>query len=239
MKHQLRLLAVAGVTSLFSLSGATSSANADPAPLGSVDMFGQRSARSVENVGSGLSYGNWSGRWWEWLLSIPAATNPNLSTGNVDCSLGQAGDVWFLGGTFGGAAERSCAVPHDRALFFPMITTIVLKPEPNETLNNLRQQAAAFVDRTKPGSLRCTIDGAPCAFDLKRFRATSPAFTIIPPKDGVLPQDYFTARPEVVSDGYWMMLNPLPPRPAPYVIRFGGASGDTTIDVTYRFFVKR
>ena len=45
----------------------------------------------------GNTYGEWSARWWQWLVSIPADTNPNFSSGNVDCTLGQSGPVWFLG----------------------------------------------------------------------------------------------------------------------------------------------
>ena len=46
----------------------------------------------------GATYGEWSARWWQWLLSIPAAVNPNLAQGEVDASLGQFDDVWFLAG---------------------------------------------------------------------------------------------------------------------------------------------
>jgi hypothetical protein len=35
---------------------------------------------------------------------------------------GQPADVFFLAGTFGGEAERSCAVPAGRAMFFPAFT---------------------------------------------------------------------------------------------------------------------
>src|ERR1700736_2743901 len=58
----------------------------------------------------GLSYGGWSARWWQWLLPIPPALNPNLDTTGVNCAQGQAGPVWFLAGTFGGSATRTCTV---------------------------------------------------------------------------------------------------------------------------------
>jgi hypothetical protein len=44
----------------------------------------------------GMSYGQWSVRWWQWVFSLPANNNPILDTG--DCSAGQSGPVWFLGG---------------------------------------------------------------------------------------------------------------------------------------------
>src|SRR5947207_2608039 len=50
----------------------------------------------------GNTYGEWSARWWQWVLAIPVATNPNLDTTGAHCGEGQAGPVWFLAGTFGG-----------------------------------------------------------------------------------------------------------------------------------------
>src|SRR5437899_4468391 len=41
----------------------------------------------------GLSYSEWSARWWQWVLQIPAATNPNLDATGVDCAEGQSGQV--------------------------------------------------------------------------------------------------------------------------------------------------
>ncbi len=45
----------------------------------------------------GNTYGEWSARWWQWLLSVPTPKNPNLDTTGQDCDEGQAGPVWFLG----------------------------------------------------------------------------------------------------------------------------------------------
>ena len=41
-----------------------------------------------------------AGEWWNWATQFPIATNPILAEGEVDCSLGQSGDLWFLAGTF-------------------------------------------------------------------------------------------------------------------------------------------
>src|SRR5437763_11387933 len=64
----------------------------------------------------GLTYGEWSARWWQWLLAIPPNVNPNFDGTSLDpdvatvndCAQGQSGPVWFLAGTFGGPAERAC-----------------------------------------------------------------------------------------------------------------------------------
>jgi hypothetical protein len=83
----------------------------------------------------GLSYGEWSAKWWQWVYSIPLEKNPQYQgivqppsvpvAVTVDCSLGQSGPVWFLGASFGGLASRECKdpVPPDVSLFFPMTNT--------------------------------------------------------------------------------------------------------------------
>src|SRR5437762_10186792 len=72
----------------------------------------------------GRSYAEWSAAWWQWLLSIPADTNPNFATGDVDCTLGQTGHVWFLAGTFGGSATRNCMIATGKALFFSPLNAL-------------------------------------------------------------------------------------------------------------------
>ena len=83
----------------------------------------------------GLSYGEWSAKWWQWVYSIPLEKNPQYAgtvppgkvpvAVTVDCSLSQPGPVWFLGASFGGYAVRECKdpVPSDVAIFFPVANT--------------------------------------------------------------------------------------------------------------------
>jgi len=76
----------------------------------------------VDSDPFGVSYAEWSVRWWEWVLSIPYETDV-LRGG--PCDQNQSGDVWFLGGNMGGEEARSCSVPHGNAIFFPVLNQIV------------------------------------------------------------------------------------------------------------------
>src|SRR5262249_5476515 len=64
--------------------------------------------------------------WWQWVFSLPVTdgqgnvTHPLLTSGIVDCSIGQSGQLWFLAGNFGGSTSRNCTVPRNTALFFPI-----------------------------------------------------------------------------------------------------------------------
>ncbi len=46
----------------------------------------------------GKTYGEWSAAWWQWLYSMPTNQHPLYDT--AECSEGQSGKVWFLGGTY-------------------------------------------------------------------------------------------------------------------------------------------
>jgi hypothetical protein len=185
----------------------------------------------------GATYGELSARWWQWLLSIPAAVNPNLDTTGANCAQGQYDDVWFLAGTFGGTVERTCIIPAGKPIFFPLINTIAFKPLGKETLLNLRRQAAAFIDGVT--ELDCTMDGVACFGDRSRFRVRSPSFTVIAPAKGLVPPGNLSVpgnSDPIVSDGYWLLLDP--PTPGPHTIKFRAITGSFSLDVTYNLTVQ-
>jgi len=53
--------------------------------------------------------------------SEPEETNPVSDAGGGACAVNQADDVWFLAGTFGTKAERSCPVPAGVPVAFPVV----------------------------------------------------------------------------------------------------------------------
>ncbi len=191
----------------------------------------------------GLSYGQWSARWWQWVLSMPADANPLTDT--AACSAGQSGQVWFLGGTFTatppdpdvpevviGKAERECIVPSGTFLFFPILNAEASTAEGNgETADELRAVAEFLMDHAV--DLEATIDGTPVQA-LDRYRAQSPGFTY-----GPLPENNLFALPEgttslAVSDGFFLMLAPLPV--GEHTIHFSGAAAFTEEEDGFDFF---
>ena len=165
----------------------------------------------------GASYGEWSARWWQWLLSIPAKTNPN--TGVIgSCDQGQFDNVYFLPGTFGGSVTHTCNnIPEGKAVFFPLVSNLAFKPWGYETLNDLRELAAQFVDTVN--ALSCKIDNVQVTFGTKPSaqnynRVRSPAFTVIARSGGVLPPGSLKVpgnTDHLVSDGYWVLISPFSP----------------------------
>jgi hypothetical protein len=56
-------------------------------------------------------------RWMKWVAGTSVANSPLLDETGGDAGRKQPGDVWFLGGTMGGEAQREFDVPVGRPLF--------------------------------------------------------------------------------------------------------------------------
>lgn len=187
----------------------------------------------------GRTYGEWAAAWWQWVFSIPAASNPQLDETGEFCHLGQSGRVWFLAASFGfGTWERECEVPVGKGLFFPIVPAVFWAPEDGATEKAVRAEANAAMDGVT--FLECTVDGVPLK-NLFDYRAESPAFTL---PDTLLVDFGFDEgdRFPAVADGYWIMLAPL--SRGKHVINFRmaitkGPFAGAEHDVTYFLTVRR
>ena len=173
----------------------------------------------------GNTYGEWSARWWQWLMAIPTPQNPNFDTTGQNCGEGQAGPVWFLGGAFASPAPtiglRTCTVPAGKAIIIPLTNTLygagAFDCEPTIPLklcdlNALRQVAAADIDSRVPLP-KVEIDGIRVD-NVSDFRVQSPVMTLTYPDDNVVAVLFATTVPggtytPNVSDGYFLILAPL------------------------------
>jgi len=158
----------------------------------------------------GQTYGGWSAEWWQWFLSIPTAT-PHPGIGG-DCREGQAGNVFNLAADFTGSPEVPCTIPTGKAVLFSManIECSTVEPPPFFGANEeeLRDCAACWADLIDVSSLQATLDGEALA-DLGSYRAASPLFTFAFPEDNIFGIPDGPGTGQAVSDGYWVLLNPL------------------------------
>ena len=202
-----------------------------------------------DSVVYGRTYGEWSAEWWQWAFSIPVATHPLFDKG--DCSVGQSGPVWFLGGSFVSNTDvRSCTVPAGKMLFFPILNGEDSNVE--ESFNNgcsdpifgstivgLRKCATAGQDGL---SVRATIDGFSIPHIAQNFRFQSPEFSFTLPDDNLLKATtgnaYVAGTYKSVADGYYLMVSPL--YPGQHVIHFhGSAPNGFTLDIIYHLTVTK
>ncbi|UPU37854.1 hypothetical protein M1B72_09140 [Geomonas paludis] len=215
-----------------------------------------------DTVVFGNTYSGWSAAWQQWADSIPAKEHPLFDT--ADCSTGQSGPVWFLGGRFcvsgdttcaDQPAVRSCTVPKGKALFFPIVNFGCLNAEaakgfcgqdvPNHPaeayITQMRAAIANAIDQTV--DLHVWVDGKEIQVDLKKdFRVQSVAYSAALPEgnlldaigEGILAGDYWG-----VDDGVYLMLQPL--SQGQHTLRFKGTFPDYgfTIDFTYNLNVQK
>lgn len=185
----------------------------------------------------GLSYEEWSARWWQWALSLPVDQNPFFDEyGCKNGANGQEGPVWFLTGVLNesGTAVRDCTVPAGKALFFPLInvecSTVEDPPFCGENEEELRACVRAF----KIDGAFASIDGVPVG-NLEGYSFESPLFDFDLPENNVLG---LAAGPgQSVSNGYYLMLAPLPV--GEHIINFGGSYPEFgfSLDITYNLTV--
>jgi hypothetical protein len=149
--------------------------------------------------------------WWQWALSKPANSNPlfggdpNYSGKQCDGTPlnGTPTKTWFLAGTFDGSAvERTCTVPPNRQIFFPVFDVAVIA-DPGDTEALLRAQAHEFIEAVLADpdfSMVVTVDGTQLQ-DASIVRADAGLFAGTSP----LLHGKYTA----VADGFWVTLPPL------------------------------
>jgi len=202
----------------------------------------------------GMTAGDWSAAWWQYVLQIPAANNPAADTTGANCGVDQgAGPVFFLTGNFTSSASvtRNCTIPAGKTLLVPIINSecSTLEPAPfyAATEKELRSCAAAQIDTVDTGSLQLSVDGENIP-NLDKYRVQSPVYSFHIPAKNIIAlktgakNGLTGGAGSSVSDGYWVLLKPLPPRDSAYTIKIKGTIGSGpsafTVDVTYNLTVQ-
>lgn len=163
----------------------------------------------ADDVPFRITYAEWTARWWRWALSLSTRDNPVCDITGENSAHGQAGDVWFLAGTLGGKVERSCKVPSEKAILFPISAHLSSYSEFPYLKTDNELIAFSKADIDKVTTLLVTIDGIKFReSDLQRYRVQSPPFDVKYPEDNMFGAPSGTTR--AVSDGYWIFLKPLP-----------------------------
>jgi hypothetical protein len=193
----------------------------------------------------GKTYERWSGEWWAWAHGIPASTNPLLDLTGEFCDEGQQGPVFYLAGTFGGSATRTCTVPHNKPLFFPLINLAVdncgVPPADQLTEEELIELQEGFADGVT--ALTLTVDGtvvgddkdelAPFLIDVTEFAYD------VPDEDSLY--DFFGLDFEghcapSFSAGYYVALSL---ERGSHTVQFSAANASGfSLDVTYNLTVR-
>lgn len=179
----------------------------------------------------GLTYGQWSEKWWQWSLGIRMADNPGGDETGERCASSQNDPhVWFLAGTFGGPVSRTCSIPENRSIFIPIVNAECSYVEfpAYKTVAELEKCASDVIN--KASNLQASIDGVSIP-DLQKFRSKSGLFNFTMPADNVL--GLAPGKTDSVAEGHWIMLKPL--SKGDHEIKFGGSIVDVSTTSNINF----
>lgn len=219
-----RLLVVLAAAILVGASGAPSAASAKKA-----NVF-PPTAHPF-----GVSFAEWQARWFEWLIEIPAPTNPQFDETGALCGVGQSGPVWFLAPVVRtGTTTRACTIPKGAGIAVLGIGNECSNIEPppffGATEAELRECAAFGYETFFEGATVSIIVDGIVVSDLDRYRMQTPLFSYTLPPDNIygLPPGEAT---KAISDGQIAIVRSLSPGAHTIVTHIDAPFG--TIDVVY------
>ena len=180
----------------------------------------------------GLTYGQWTVKWWQWAHATPKSTNPLLDETGKYASIDQDGPVWFLAGTAGEnkVIQRICKIPSEKSILFPVINyemNTIEKPELKRESELIRHVIEDVNDIIIKSAI---IDGI--SVPIYRIRSDPPIFPLtINSDNGFGIQGGCT---NATADGYWVFLKSLPQ--GEHNIYFHGScsSGIRNVTASYR-----
>jgi hypothetical protein len=215
------LLTALALTLLFGVTGPVIAQEATP------DTGGLTILEPDETYG-GASRAEWDARWWQWAVSLPPESNPNINFEGADCGAGQFGPVFFIPGNFSPEAVTiTCVVPAGTAVYVGLggAECSSVEPPPFFGRNEEELRACAISVTDTVTDIQFSINGQeiPNVLD---YRRTSPLMTLNFPDDNIfgVPGGIALA----VADGYSLII--APPPPGDYEI-----IGSTTFDGTDTF----
>lgn len=183
----------------------------------------------------GLSFGEWTAKWWQWALSLQKDINPLLDLTGRHCAEGQEGTVWFLAGTTGNvhSAKRKCTIPRGNAILFPIITSQFSFAEVPFIKTDEELISYTAKDILRWSRLEVDIDGLKL-HDLHRYRVQYGPFELYLPNNNIW--NIAPGPTRAASDGFWIFLQPLPD--GDHRIYFHGIEPNFETEITYYISIK-
>jgi hypothetical protein len=170
----------------------------------------------------GLSYGEWTVKWWQWILSTPKSCNPLIDQSGENAAINQPTEhVWFLAGKLGSEDKnfpfRNCSIPAGRSILFPVINCEANPIEYPELktkeaiIDHVVKDENTIVEKT------CSLNDMP--LEVQRVKSDPEIFEVTLNDDNVYNVD--GGKTSASADGYYCFLKPLDP--GEYKLSFRGS----------------
>jgi hypothetical protein len=163
---------------------------------------------AIDSNPYGISYEDWTIKWWQWVLSMPVEINPKTDKTGEHCQEGQGSlPVFFLSNGDGSVTERRCTVPAEKAILIPVSVVECSLAEQSGT-NEQELDTCAREDQSSNPTLFLSVDGRQIQ-QIEKYRIHSRAFNVTFPENGLYGAKAGPSR--AVSDGYYLIFEPMPP----------------------------
>jgi hypothetical protein len=176
------------------------------------------SVYALDSKPFGMSYEDWTIKFWQWLLSIPADRSPVTDQTGERCGVAQVGQpVFNLVFSANGGAQRACTLPAGQHILIPAnVVEVSLAEFPGARSDDDLHHLAEEDESSNNIQFHfLSVDGKDFQ-DLEKYRVHSRAFDVNFPDNPIFGQKPGKSR--AVSDGYWVILEPL--RPGEHHIHF-------------------
>ncbi len=154
----------------------------------------------------GISYREWSIKWWQWLASIPIDMNPAFDERGEYVNVNQnITNVTFLCQTIEGSKRtpiRQSIISTGQFFFMPIINWISIEGEDGVT--DAEMITTARDKMNVINKLELIINGLDMSFGLIDNRVNSTFFIIDLPKNNIFGLEEGQKR--CMSDGYWVFF---------------------------------
>jgi hypothetical protein len=182
----------------------------------------------------GISFGQWTVRWWQWAYSSPTYINPVADKSGINANINQNGPVWFLAGTFGEGklVERYCSIPFNKAILFPVINYEINRIErPDldsdyEMVKHVKDDQDDIINK----EIKINDQNVP----IFRVKSDPTIFSLY-----INPDNYFKLKGGntlATADGYWVFLKSLPK--GNHQIYFHGSCSLGTRQITAQYHIE-
>ncbi|MDL1945148.1 hypothetical protein FBQ99_22780 [Chloroflexi bacterium CFX2] len=184
----------------------------------------------------GLTYGEWSARWWQYVLSIPGEENPLTGGTGTNCVYQRIGNVGLVAVDPLSESTITCQVPTGMMLFLDVLSAECSTVEEDPFYGGNEEEMRACALSFTISDLQASIDGSEVK-NLDQYIHTSPLFDFTLPEDNILYTDELTG--QSVSNGAHLMLAPLSPGEHVVYLHASIPELDFTVDMNIEFIVTR
>jgi hypothetical protein len=181
----------------------------------------------------GHTHTDWVIQWFHWIMPFPSNDSPTLDqTGNLTMKYQPRSPVYMLPGEHAAvASNRHITIPANKPIMMPVLWSIISTYSP-VVGKSFIQNANAFFAKDQPTRLFATLDNKPIPI----VTINTPVFRLnIPSNNAFEIQGGSDAW--VISNGYWVFLNPLPP--GDHTLTYVGATHDYVNGATFYLKVPR